>query len=187
MHCLRREACRCTTTVVPASTSISISHGATQNFPCTKVEGVNPAKFGQKGTKGLPLPQQQGEVSPQRHWKVTAAATPHRKTPPSRTLSTMQHDVCNLSTGVGSDGCGRGFQTPSVVAPGNRRSPTIGPVTKCTSECPADAWRLTQGTKSMRGFGRSQSSHRTISAAAATVGLKDAATSTTRGCRDKKK
>ena len=30
---------------------------------------------------------------------------------------------------------------PSIVAPGNRRSPTIRPITKLTMNCPAD-WRL---------------------------------------------
>ena len=32
--------------------------------------------------------------------------------------------------------------TPSIVAPGDRRSPTISPVTKYTTNCPADAWLL---------------------------------------------
>ena len=34
---------------------------------------------------------------------------------------------------------------PSIVAPGNRRSPTIRLVTKYTTKCPADAWLLMQG------------------------------------------
>ena len=35
---------------------------------------------------------------------------------------------------------------PSIVAPGNRRSPTIRPITKLTKDCPADLWLLMQGT-----------------------------------------
>ena len=37
--------------------------------------------------------------------------------------------------------------TPSIVAPGNRRSPTIRPITKLTKKCPADSGLLVQGTE----------------------------------------
>ena len=36
---------------------------------------------------------------------------------------------------------------PSIVAPGNRRSPTIRPITKLTKNCPADSGHLVQGTE----------------------------------------
>ena len=36
---------------------------------------------------------------------------------------------------------------PSIVAPGNRRSPTIRPITKLTKNCPADSGLLVQGTE----------------------------------------
>ena len=36
---------------------------------------------------------------------------------------------------------------PSIVAPGNRRSPTIRPITKLTKKCPADSGLLVQGTE----------------------------------------
>ena len=37
--------------------------------------------------------------------------------------------------------------TPSIDAPGNRRSPTIRPITKLTMNCPADLRLLMQGTE----------------------------------------
>ena len=37
--------------------------------------------------------------------------------------------------------------SPSIVAPGNRRSPTIRPITKLTKKCPADSGLLVQGTE----------------------------------------
>ena len=36
---------------------------------------------------------------------------------------------------------------PSIIAPGNRRSPTIRPITKLTKNCPSDSWLLVQGTE----------------------------------------
>ena len=36
---------------------------------------------------------------------------------------------------------------PSIVAPGNRRSPTIRPITKLTKNCPSDSGLLVQGTE----------------------------------------
>ena len=36
---------------------------------------------------------------------------------------------------------------PSIVAPGNRRSPTIRPITKYTKNCPSDTGLLVQGTE----------------------------------------
>ena len=36
---------------------------------------------------------------------------------------------------------------PSIVAPGNRRSPTIRPITKFTKNCPSDSGLLVQGTE----------------------------------------
>ena len=37
--------------------------------------------------------------------------------------------------------------TPSIVAPGNRRSPTIRPIKKLIMNCPADLRLLMQGTE----------------------------------------
>ena len=43
---------------------------------------------------------------------------------------------------------------PSIVAPGNRRSPTIRPITKLTKNCPSDSGLLVQGTEVPEDRGR---------------------------------
>ena len=72
----------------------------------------------------------------------------------------------------------------SIDAPGNRRSPTIRPVTKCTTKSPADAWLLMQEPESQNIEVEISKLVQNSSADAATVGCNDASTSTARCCRD---
>ena len=65
---------------------------------------------------------------------------------------------------------------PSIVAPVKPALANHHTLTKCSTKCPADAWRLMQGTISKLAQDRS--------VAAATVGCNDAATSAARCCRN---
>ena len=82
----------------------------------------------------------------------------HRKKEPSGcrqpaisyTVQTKMHqNVLDQSEGLSPDGWRRKYttSTPSIVAPGNRRSPTIRPITKLTKKCPSDSGLLVQGTE----------------------------------------
>ena len=66
------------------------------------------------------------EMTPQRHARLKVQDRP------SCTLSTRHHDERNLSVGPESDGWRK--RHASIVAPGNRRSPTIRPVTRVASD-----------------------------------------------------
>ena len=96
---------------------------------------------------------------------------------PSNSKSVQDAPRCSGPVG------GRGRKT-RLPSPGNQRSPTTRPVTKCTTKCPADAWLLMHGTESQRGCCRSQSSHRTSLPLARQSAPRTPQTSTTRCCRN---
>ena len=66
---------------------------------------------------------------------------------PSRTLST-QRCISKFVGGTDTGWLAEEVENlaPSIVAPRNRRSPTIRPITKLTKNCPADSGLLVQGT-----------------------------------------
>ena len=108
------------------------------------------------------MPQQQAAKSPQRHGRklrVQRQRVRHdaRNVAPAGSSGTAilytVHKASQRRQPVGRTGrrwlaeeVDR-LASPSTVAPETQRSPTIGPVTKCTTKCPADAWLLMQGTE----------------------------------------
>ena len=83
------------------------------------------------------LPRQREEMTPQRLWKSEPKSQnkPEKRNPTrcrqpaiSYTVHTkMRQNVLDLSAGLKPDGWRRKYttSTPSIVAPGNRRPPTI--------------------------------------------------------------
>ena len=105
------------------------------------------------------VPRHQAEVAATTWTKKTAAATARQKRRRNasgrvnrspRTTSKENPSRCSEPVG----GTDKGWLAeevenllPSVVAPVNRRSPTIRPIAKLTMNCPADLWLLMQGTE----------------------------------------
>ena len=105
------------------------------------------------------VPRHQAEVAATTWTKKTAAATARQKRRRNASgrgnrspRTTQKENPSRGSEPVG--GTDKGWLAeevenlaPSIVAPGNRRSPTIRPVTKYTTKCPANLWLLMKGTE----------------------------------------
>ena len=105
---------------------------------------------------GLPLPQQLATGTPKRRQKPhTKKLNPSERSGPAISYTvhtTRHHKVLDQSAGPTKDGWREGVEklASSIVFPANRRSPTIRRSRSAATKCPADAWRLMQGTKSQR-------------------------------------